>query len=154
MLGYEVRYAILAGPTTAIDPSSYSAWTPAGNVPVGPPDTETDLTIDGLTPLSHYAIGIRARGTCGASPLTFRRILTPAFKYAQLTGCFIATAAFGSDLAPQVSRLRALRDAATARSALARAATDLYYRSSPPLASLIARSPSTRALVRSLLRIF
>jgi hypothetical protein len=154
VLGYEVRYALLSGPTAAIDPAAYAAWTPAGNVPAGPPDSETGLTIDGLTPLSHYAIGMRARGVCGTSPLTFRRILTPARKFVQLSGCFIATAAFGSDLAPQVSRLRALRDAATLRSSVARAATDLYYRASPPAASLISRSETSRALIRTFLRIF
>src|SRR4029077_7341783 len=134
--------------------AAYAAWTPAGNVAAGPPDSETDLTIDGLTPLSHYAIGIRAQGVCGMSPLTFRRILTPARKFVQLSGCFIATAAFGSDLAPQVTRLRALRDAATSRSPLAQAATALYYRASPPLASLITRSQTSRALIRTFLRIF
>ena len=76
----------------------------------------------------------------------------PRPSFAKLSGCFIATAAFGSDLAPEVATLRLLRDAATSRSALATTAVDLYYRSSPPLARTLARSPVGRALVRTALR--
>jgi hypothetical protein len=154
VLGYDARLTILASNTSPIDDSTFSAWTPAGTVPVGPPDTETTLALSGLTPLTFYAIGIRAHGVCGTSPLTFQRILTPAHKFAQLSGCFIASAAFGSDLAPEVQTLRTLRDLATSRSPLARAAVDLYYRASPPLAALISRSDSTRALIRRPLRAF
>jgi hypothetical protein len=152
VLGYELRVSLAPSGVAAIDPATFSSWTPVGTVPVGAPDTDTDLTIGGLTPVSYYEIGIRARGVCGDSPLTFQRFLTPAAPFVKLSGCFIATAAFGSELGPEVARLRELRDAAGAESALARAAVDLYYRASPPLAALIARSPLARAAVRELLR--
>ena len=152
MLGYELRVALLPGANAAVDPSTFSAWTPAGAVPVGAPDSETDVAIGELAPQSEYAIGIRARGACGTSETTFQRVTTPPASYAKLSGCFIATAAFGSELAPEVQALRAVRDAATARSAIARAAVDIYYRSSPPLAAVIARSDTARALVRTALR--
>ena len=45
-----------------------------------------------------------------------------------------------------------MRDVAIARSGLAKAAVDLYYRSSPPLAAALARSTVARALVRAALR--
>jgi hypothetical protein len=151
-LGYELRTELLPSANAVIDPATFSAWTPAGVVAPGDPDSETDVTVAGLTPQSDYAIGIRARGVCGTSEATFQRITTPAAKYARLSGCFIATAAFGSELEPEVQTLRALRDAATARSSVARAAADLYYRCSPPLAALIARSDTARALVRTALR--
>ena len=78
---------------------------------------------------------------------------TTRINYTQLPpGCFIATAAFGSELAPEVQALRAVRDAAVARSAIARAAVDVYYRSSPPFAAVIAQSDTARALVRTALR--
>jgi len=153
VLGYDVRAAVLLSDRSSIDPSTFPDWTPVGNIPVGAPDSETDVSIDGLVPDSDYAIGIVARGQCGASPPTFQRIRTPPVKYVQLSGCFIATAAFGSDLAPEVRALRAARDAAVAHSAVARAAVDLYYRSSPPVAALIARSEAARALVRTALRV-
>ncbi|HVZ87675.1 MAG TPA: CFI-box-CTERM domain-containing protein [Polyangia bacterium] len=151
VVGYQTRYTFIA-PLEAIDASSFSAWTAAGEIPAGAPDSTTSLQIDGLTPLTDYAVGISAVGSCGDSPVTFQRFETPAIPYAKLTGCFIATAAFGSDLDPEVATLRALRDAATTRSAFARTTVDLYYRSSPPLASVLTRSPTARALVRTALR--
>jgi hypothetical protein len=151
VVGYQVRYAVLP-PSSAIDASDFAAWTAAGAVPVAAPGTMTSTEIDGLTPQTYYAVGISATGVCGSSPPTFQTFTTPAVKYAQLSGCFIATAAFGSDLTPEVTALRRLRDVATARSGLARAAVDLYYRSSPPLAAVLARSEVGRALVRAALR--
>jgi hypothetical protein len=151
VVGYDVRYSVL--PTSAtIDPTSFSAWTPAQSLPVAAPGTMTSAQLTGLSPSSAYGIGIRALGVCGASAPTFQVIYTPARKYTQLSGCFIATAAFGSDLAPEVATLRRARDAATARSALAKTAVDLYYRSSPPLAAALARSDVARAFVRTALR--
>ena len=151
ILSYEARYAII-GSTAPIDPSSFPAWTPAGMVTVGAPGSEVTVQIDGLTPQSYYAVGVRATGVCGSSQITFQRFYTPARKFTQLSGCFIATAAFGSDLAPEIHGLRTLRDVATARSPLAKAAVDLYYRSSPPLADALRRSDTARALVRAALR--
>jgi hypothetical protein len=98
-------------------------------------------------------VGVRALGVCGASPATYQRFQTPALKFTQLSGCFVATAAFGSDLAPEVAVLRNVRDLATARSTLAGIAVDLYYRSSPPAAAALAQSQLARALVRQALRI-
>jgi hypothetical protein len=151
VLGYDVRYAILPG-SAAIDASAFSAWTPAGGLAVGTPGTSTTVEIGALTPQTIYGVGISAIGVCGSSPPTFQIVSTPAIPYTKLSGCFIATAAFGSELTPEVTTLRALRDAATARSALATAAVDLYYRSSPPLANALARSQVGRALVRTALR--
>jgi hypothetical protein len=151
VVGYDVRYAILAN-NGAIDSSAFPAWTPGGGLVAGPPGTSTTVQLDGLTPQTIYGVGISAIGVCGRSPPTFQLFSTPAIPYTKLSGCFIATAAFGSDLAPEVATLRTLRDAATSRSALAKTAVDLYYRSSPPLAAALARSAVARALVRAALR--
>ncbi len=151
VVGYDVRYAILPASGT-IDPSAFSAWTPAGGLAVGPPGTSTTVQIGALTPQTVYGVGVSAIGVCGRAPPTFQVFSTPAIPFTKLSGCFIATAAFGSDLAPEVATLRLLRDAATSRSALATAAVDLYYRSSPPLAQALARSSVGRALVRAALR--
>jgi hypothetical protein len=151
VLGYEARYAITTS-VAAIDPASFPAWTPAGTVAVGPPGSQMTLELDGLAPVTYYAVGIRAIGVCGASAVTFQRFHTLARKYTQLSGCFIATAAFGSDLGPEIESLRTFRDAATTRSGIARTAVDLYYRSSPPLAAAIRQSEMARALIRASLR--
>jgi hypothetical protein len=67
-------------------------------------------------------------------------------------GCFIATAAYGSEWTHEVSVLRRYRDEVLARSAVGRAFTTLYYRFSPPVARMIARSALARAGVRTVLQ--
>lgn len=63
-------------------------------------------------------------------------------------GCFIATAAYGSSLAPQVNVLRDLRDGHLLWHPVGRAVVHVYYRLSPPLAEIIAGSDTLRAIVR------
>lgn len=59
-------------------------------------------------------------------------------------GCFIATAAYGSYLDPHVVTLRDFRDHQLLTNAPGRAFVALYYRWSPPMARMIARSPLLR----------
>jgi len=66
-------------------------------------------------------------------------------------GCFIATAAFGSPLAPQVQLLREFRDQYLMTNGPGRLFTAAYYRISPPLADLVAESEVLRATVRAIL---
>jgi hypothetical protein len=151
VIGYDTRYTTM-DQTQAVDPASFPAWSAAGSIAPGPPNTPSSLEIAGLVPLTDYVVGIRALGVCGASPTTYQRFQTPKQKFTQLSGCFVATAAFGSDLAPEVAALRRARDLATARSTLAGVAVDIYYRSSPPAAAALSRSDVARALVRTALR--
>lgn len=67
------------------------------------------------------------------------------------SGCFIATAAYGSYLHPKVQALRDLRDHCLLTNAPGRAFVTLYYRFSPPLADFIARHDTVRLVVRLLL---
>jgi len=94
------------------------------------------------------AVAARALGACGTSTPTIVRFATPKQKFLQLSGCFIASAAFDDET---VDTLRRLRDRATRASGLAAAGAELYYRSSPPLAALIRKSETARALVRKTL---
>lgn len=66
-------------------------------------------------------------------------------------GCFIATAAHGSALAPEVSHLRSLRDDYLARTYTGRLLIRSYNRWSPPLADAIRGKPRVRAAVRAAL---
>jgi hypothetical protein len=62
--------------------------------------------------------------------------------------CFIATAAYGSPLAPQVQALREFRDLYLLPHPAGKAFVALYYKLSPPLAQLIAGSDILRTIVR------
>ncbi len=63
-------------------------------------------------------------------------------------GCFIATAAYGSALEPQVVLLRAFRDQYLLTNPLGHAFVQWYYHTSPPVAEAIRQSPTLRSLVR------
>jgi hypothetical protein len=66
-------------------------------------------------------------------------------------GCFIATAAYGSYLAPEVLLLREFRDRHLMGNRLGAALVRYYYSVSPPLAGYIAKSESARAITRVVL---
>ncbi len=66
-------------------------------------------------------------------------------------GCFIATAAYGSILEPQVALLREFRDSYLLTNAMGRKFVDYYYSYSPPLADFIGQSELLKLLVRTAL---
>jgi hypothetical protein len=66
-------------------------------------------------------------------------------------GCFIATAAFGSPMAPGVVLLREFRDRSLMGNDLGRALVTFYMEVSPPIANYIDRHDSAKFLVRLLL---
>jgi hypothetical protein len=61
-------------------------------------------------------------------------------------GCFIATAAFGSPVAPQLNVLRRFRDRC-----LPKPLVEGYYRTSPPIADYISRHQRIRLYIRHLI---
>jgi hypothetical protein len=63
-------------------------------------------------------------------------------------GCFIATAAFGSMMAPHVKILRDFRDRFLLHNSMGKGFVGLYYTYSPPIADFIAKHDNLRAMVR------
>jgi len=66
-------------------------------------------------------------------------------------GCFIATAAYGSPLAPQVQLLREVRDRFLVQHPIGSAFVGFYNKASPPMAAIIAKSETLRTLARGAL---
>jgi hypothetical protein len=144
--GYEVRY--LVGGSMTLE--QFLQATPAPVVDPGMPGATTSITLKELKPNLTYTVGVRVRGGCvNEGPLAQTTFTTKPPVFKQLSGCFVATAAYGSALEPQVAALRRVRDGARERSGVVAVSVGLYERSSPPLADLLRGTEAGRALVRS-----
>jgi hypothetical protein len=157
---YEVRYSkfpIVGGDQSTFDRAwpvlANKAETVALTVPTtGSPGAAVDVSFGGMEPLTKYWVAVRAVDACNVpGPYAVAALTTSRINFTQLSGCFIATAAYGSALEPEVRVLRAFRDAWRTRSAVLATATDLYYRSGPAAAAVVVRSDVARAVVRALL---
>ena len=67
------------------------------------------------------------------------------------TGCFIATASYGTPMAQEIQILREFRDGYLLTNPLGQAFVDFYYRVSPPIAEFITAHPDLKPLVRTAL---
>lgn len=73
------------------------------------------------------------------------------FGYGGGDPCFIATAAYGTPLNEDINILRRFRDSALLTNPAGTALTDIYYRISPPIATVVARHPVLAAGIRIML---
>ncbi|HEX4352682.1 MAG TPA: CFI-box-CTERM domain-containing protein, partial [Polyangiales bacterium] len=108
-----------------------------------------EATIGDLTALTHYYVGVRATDELNQhGPISVAEITTTARRFATVSPCFIATAAYGSPLAEQVSVLRRLRDRYLMPQSIGRAWVAGYYAWGARLARWIAPHDRLRGAVR------
>jgi hypothetical protein len=111
-----------------------------------------ETTIGDLVALTHYYVGVRATDELNQhGPVSIAEITTTQRRFATVSPCFVATAAYGSPLASQVSVLRGLRDRYLMPQAFGRAWVGAYYAVGAQLARAIAPYPAARAAVRAVL---
>jgi hypothetical protein len=145
---YQIRYQT----GTNMTDGDFAGAISVEQVLPGSPGSAASFTITGLRPNTQYVVGVRAIDGCNQfSDITQTTFLTPAQHFTQLSGCFVATAAWGSALGPEVTALRRVRDRLRPASALFAAATDLYTQAGPAAAAVLRRSDTARALVRRFL---
>ena len=148
VMKYDVRYQ--TGST--ITDAEFGSAPSAQQVMPGAPGTLASFSIRNLKPSTDYVVAIRAIDPCGqVSPIVSLPFTTTATAFTKLSGCFIATAAWGSALAPDVAAMRQVRDRLRPASTMFAVATDLYYSTGPAAAEVLKRSGTARALVRRLL---
>jgi len=106
----------------------------------------------GLTSLNVLALAIDPDNPdtlyAGTNSGVFKTTVTETNVEDSNDDCFIATAAFGSPMEPQVRFLREFRDRFLMSNRPGRAFLNLYYRFSPPLARFIAGHEGLRLTVR------
>jgi hypothetical protein len=148
--GYEVRY--LVGGT--MDEATWEQAERADvQIPVDPPGARQAFTIAGRQPLTADQIGVRAYDECyNLGPLRVLAAVTPRPDGGDVDACFIATAAYGSVMAAEVTALRAFRDRALRTHVAGELLVEAYYTFGPLAARAIAPSDTLRRAARDLLR--
>ncbi len=122
---------------------------PAMPTNLGPPGTVVSTRILGLAPKTKYYVAVRPKNCCGtAGTLVTASGDTSAAEYVTLSGCFIATAAYGSPMASEVDMLRRFRDERLLKNPIGQVAVASYYALSPALSTIIADNESLRTLAR------
>jgi hypothetical protein len=122
-------------------------------VPVDAPEGQViEVAIGDLVAQTHYYVAVRATDDLNRhGPIAVAQITTPARKFATVTPCFVASAAYGSALASEVSVLRGVRDRYLLSTAPGRVLVAAYYAAGPFAARGIEQHATLRAIVRGLL---
>jgi hypothetical protein len=112
--------------------------------------TPIQVDLAGLKQLTHYSISVTPRdATCSEVGQTMVADFTTVDRaFTTVSPCFVATAAFGSPLASEVSVLRRLRDRYLASHAPGRLLVAAYYDVGPRLANIVRQHEWLRTLSR------
>jgi hypothetical protein len=87
--------------------------------------------------------------TAATTTITMNDDYSIAAAFNFTTGCFIATAAYGTPMADDIQVLREFRDECLLANPVGEALVDIYYRVSPPIAQFITEHPSLKSVVRA-----
>lgn len=110
------------------------------------------IEVTGLLPETSYSIAVRAYDDCyKVSPIVTARFTTGERVVGSVDACFVATAAYNSVMANDVSILRNFRDSTLSHSILGELAVEAYYTFGPAMAGLIGESDVLRATARAAL---
>jgi hypothetical protein len=145
---YQVRYQ-QSGPITD---ENWDQALPASPIHIGEPGSAVSTRLAGLLPKSKYYVAVVPVSRCGkrGAMLTGEgETSNPVFT--TLSGCFVATAAYGSQLEPEVATLRRFRDRYLMDNPLGQVLVASYYAMSPPLAGVIAQNEPLRELAQQAL---
>jgi hypothetical protein len=147
--GYEVRYLA----TGEINDDNFEEGAVASfDANVVAAGEEQELVVDELLPRTSYSIGVRAFDECSnAGPVKVFNVTTPRPRAGEVDACFVATAAYGSLLAGEVSVLRLFRDVVLRSHVPGELAVEGYYTFGPMLARVIAPSETLRRAARAAL---
>ncbi len=111
-----------------------------------------DITIYDAIGLDEPEIKEQEIGQCGPGTILVNGVCTPDESIQEGGGCLIATAAFGSEMAPQVQLLREIRDGKVMSTATGASFmtgfNQLYYSFSPTIADMERDNPAFKELVK------
>jgi hypothetical protein len=92
---------------------------------------------------------VRAYDECrNYGPLAVTHFTTPERPVGEVDACFVATAAYGTLLANEVSHLRQFRDGVLRRSVLGELFVETYYTVGPAFSTVVAHSDPLRHAAR------
>ena len=147
--GYEIR--ISAGEPITEDNFEDATPTSATVAPDAPGSVQL-VVVEELLPRPNYYIAIRAYDECfNYGPVASLHVTTPERDPGTVDACFIATAAYGSVMATDVSMLRDFRDTYLRTNVAGELAVEAYYTFGPALAEVIDSSDTLRRIARALL---
>jgi hypothetical protein len=112
--------------------------------------TPIEVDLAGLKQLTHYSVSVTPRdATCSEPGQTMMAEFTTEERvFTTVSPCFVATAAYGSPLAAEVSVLRRLRDRYLASNGPGRLLVAAYYDVGPKLANVVREHDWLRTLSR------
>jgi|GEM_PF-2961109 len=130
---------------------NFRAVADSGSVQMRFADGNTKVSELGLAGDKENTLIQLADSDAGSITYSVPASISIALEEASDLRCFIATAAYGSYLDPQVKSLRDFRDTYLLTTGWGRSFVSFYYQNSPPLARLISRHETLRTATRMML---